>query len=281
MRSVSKGSLRFVLPLLALSLLAITVPAQEASFSQKLYGNWHTYPLGNPFTDPVRHEFRHSNGTAGDEMVVSRTCAEGTHITVAKAVSPVEIKADTIRVLKSASDSEPLQGTAVCQISITPTTLGYSFSEDGEHLILTDPGGNPDYLELDRDTNTDDASVPQRLYGTWLLPPIEGKEMRVQVRWVFYTTAERQDRVRQIAICSQGNESLVSHVDSDISVSKDLIKIMQSASNQQQEGSFICKASILATTWRYAMSPSGVTLTLYAEGAKPLILTREKQAGLN
>ena len=281
MKSVRKAGLRFGLPLLALSLVALVVPAQEASFSQSLYGNWHTYPLGNPFTDPVRHEFRHNSSTGGDEMVVTRTCAEGTHITVARAVSPVEIKEDTILVLRSSSDSEPLQGAAVCQVNITAAMMSYSFSEDGEHLILTDPGGNPDYLELTRETKAEDTSVPQRLYGTWLLPPIDGKEMQVKVRWVFYTTAERQDRVRQIAICSKGNDSLVSHVDSDISVTKDQIKVLQSASNQQQEGSFICKASILATTWRYAMSSSGLTLTLYAEGAKALTLTREKQAGLN
>ena len=213
-------------------------------------------------------------------MVVTRTCATGTHIAVAKAVSPVEITEDTVRVLKSASGSEPIEDAAVCEISITAAMLSYSFSEDGEHLILTDPGGNPDYLELARDTKADD---------TWLYPSAltaHGCCHRLRARKCEYKSAgcskdgQRQDRVRQIAVCSR-DQSLVSHVDSDISVNKDLIKVTQSASNQQQEGSFICKASILATTWRYAISPSGLNLTLYAEGAKPLILTREKQPGLN
>jgi hypothetical protein len=110
---------------------------------------------------------------------------------------------------------------------------------------------------------------------------MKGKVMQVQVRWVFYTNAEHKDRVRQIAACSQGTETLVSHVDSDISTTKDQIKVMQSASDERQSGAFVCKASILATTWRYAVSPSGMTLTLFAEGAKPLTLTREKQPGLN
>jgi len=290
MRSVSTRCPRLVLSLVALLFVPIIAAAQDpassqkqdAIFSQKLYGVWYTHPAGNPYTDALRHEFRHNSTTGKDEMVVSHTCAAGARIVVAKAVSPIDVTEDAIRVLKSASDAVPLQGTADCEANIVLGQFSYSFSEDGEHLILTQPGGNPDYLDLVHETKADDSSVPQRLYGTWLLPPIDGKEMRVQVRWVFYSTAEHEGRVRQIAVCSKGNESLVSHVDSDISVSKDQIRVLQSASNQQQEGSFVCKASILPATWRYALSPSGVTLTLYVEGApKPLILTREHEPGLN
>src|SRR5579863_9848156 len=28
--------------------------------SEYLYGTWYSYPLGNPDTDPIRHEFRHN-----------------------------------------------------------------------------------------------------------------------------------------------------------------------------------------------------------------------------
>ncbi len=262
-------------------LLSVAAWSQNDGSSQKLYGNWYTYPLGNPKTDPIRHEFRHNIANGNDELVVTHACMDQSRVVTAKAVSPIEIAADTIRILKSASDSQPLQGTAVCEASLTAGVVGYSFSEDGEHLILTDPGGNPDYLDLARVTKASEIVVPQRLYGTWLLPPVDGKEMRVQVRWVFYATAERQDKVRQIAVCSKGNDSLVSHVDSEVSLSQDEIKVMQSASNAEHEASFVCQASLIAGTWRYTLSPDGLKLTLYVAGAKPMTLTREQELGLN
>jgi hypothetical protein len=278
---MKSGSLSFILVLAVASVLSVATAAQNLSYSQKLYGIWYTVPLGNPNTDPLRHEFRHNSMTGDDEMVVSRTCAAEGRTVVARAVSPIQVTEDSIRVLKIASETETIQGATECQASITSGVLGYSFSEDGEHLILTNPGGNPDYLELARDTKASEVSTPQRLYGTWLLPLVNGKEMRVQIRWVFYTTAEHQDKVRQIAVCNRGNDSLVSHVDSEIAVSKDQIKVMQSGTSAQQQGNFVCKASLVAGTWRYTLAPSGVTLTLYAEGAKPLTLTREQEPGLN
>jgi len=268
-------------PCLLLFLFSLAAWPQGAAAPQKLYGNWYTYPLGNPNTDPVRREFRHNIASGNDELVVTRSCTDQSRVVTAKAVSPIEISAETIRILKSASDTEPLQGTAVCEASITAGVLGYSFSEDGQHVILTDPGGNPDYLELARVTKESETAAPHRLYGTWLLPPVDGKEMRVQIRWVFYATAERQDKVRQIAVCTKGNDSLVSHVDSEIGLSPDEIKVMQSASNAAREGSFICQASLIAGSWRYTLSPSGLKLTLYPAGAKPMTLTREQEPGLN
>lgn len=283
MKSVTTGESRSVFPCLAafLFLLLAASSAQTPSAAQKIYGSWRTYPLGNPITDPVRHEFRHNNATGSDEMVISRVCTSEKRVVTAKAVSPIEVTEDAIRILKTASDSEPIQGASSCQANINAGNLGYSFSEDGEHLILTNPGGNPDILELMRDTKVSDEQVPRRVYGTWLLPPVEGKEMRVQIRWVFYTTAEHEDKVRQIAVCTKGNESLVSHVDSDINLTKDEIRVLQSASHQQQNGDFICKASLVTTAWRYSLSTNGLFLTLYAEGAKPLTLTRENNPGLN
>ncbi len=262
-------------------LIPAPASAQNSIFSQRLYGKWHTYPLGSATTDPVRHEFRHNSATGSDELVVMRACIAGTHTVVAKAVSPIQVTEDSIQILKDASDSQSLQGTALCQVSITASIMGYSFSEDGEHLLLTNPGGNPDFLDLQLDTNAVDNTASKRLYGTWVLPPVNGKEMRVQMRWVFYGTAERKDRVRQIAVCTKGNESLVSHVDSDVALTKDQIKVLQAASHEQVEGDFLCKASLAVGAWSYTLAPSGLTLTLHAEGAKPVTLTRENEAGLN
>jgi hypothetical protein len=280
MPSASKGSRPFV-SLCVTFILAGSLWAQDATFAQKLYGKWHTYPVGNPTTDPVKHEFRHNSATGADELLVTRTCIAGTHTVVAKAASPIEVTEDSIQVLKNAADSEALQGTAVCQVTITACIMSYSFSEDGEHLLLTNPGGNPDFVDLEPDTNTKDDPISKRLYGTWLLPAVNGKEMRVQTRWVFYATAERTDKIRQIAVCTKGNDSLVSHVDSDVAFTKDQIKVLQAASHEQVAGDFLCKASLAVGTWNYTLAPSGLTLTLHAEGAKPVTLTRENEAGLN
>jgi hypothetical protein len=252
-----------------------------SSMPAAIYGKWYTYPAGNPNTDPIRHEFRH-DASGGDEMIVTRACPVEAHVVTAKVASPIEVSADQIRVLKSALDSQPLQGTAVCEVSITAAAFSYSFSEDGQHLILTNPGGNPDYLELARDTEASETPVQQRLYGTWVVPPLNGKDMRVQVRWVFYRTAERQDKVRQIAVCTRGTESVVADVDASMTVTKDHITITESASHDERQGDVTCTASLGAGTWRYTLAPNGVTLTLLGSaGGKPMTLTREDQPGLN
>jgi len=265
----------------AMFLLSAPGWTQSATSSPGIYGTWYTYPPGNPNTDAIHHEFRHDSATNQDEMVVIRVCTAESRVVTAKAVSPIEVSEDTIRVLKSASASEPIEGTTVCQASITAGTFAYSFSEEDDHLILTNPGGNPDYMELTRTAPESGAAAQRRLYGTWLLPPVDGKEMRVQIRWVLYTTAEHQDKIRQIAVCSKGNDSLVSHVDSEITLTKDNIKVLHSASHEQKEGTFSCLASITAFTWHYTLAPNGATLTLSAAGAKPMTLTREEQPGLN
>jgi hypothetical protein len=253
---------------------------QETTYSQKLYGNWYTYPRGNPNTDPVLRQFRHDKAASRDEIVVIRQCPLESRVVVAKAVSPIEVSEDTIRILRNDSDIQPTQGTSVCEASVSAGVYSYSFSED-DHLVLTNPGGNPDFLELAREDKTGGPAVPQKLYGTWLLPPFEGKTMRMQVRWVFYTTAERQDRLRQITVCNQGNDSLVAHIDTDINIGDDSLKVLQSASHQEQQGAFSCEARIEAATWRYSVAPGGMSVTLSGNGAKSIILTREPQSGLN
>jgi len=263
------------------SIVPVAILAQEATFSQKLYGSWYTYPAGNPNTDPVRHEFRHNSATGNDELVVSRACPDDYRAVTATAVAPIQVSEDTIRVLKSASAVQPLQGTSVCQASVQAGTLSYSFSEDGNRLTITNPGGNPDILELARQDVASKADSPQDLYGTWVLPPLNTKEMQVQTRFVFYSTAERHEKLRQIAVCSKGNDSVVSQVDSEISIGKDQITILETASHDQLYGSFACTSSIAAGTWRYSMGPGGVTMTVSIDGSKPIKLTREAAADLN
>src|ERR1700756_3383522 len=50
-----------------------------------LYGTWYSYPLGNPDTDPIRHEFRHNQATNKDEVVVMRICQGSYRAVIAKA----------------------------------------------------------------------------------------------------------------------------------------------------------------------------------------------------
>ena len=293
-----KGSQLRLLALASAALLLVSVSWAQDSTGQKvqdnpqtqdavpvppaIYGKWYTYPAGNPNTDPVRHEFRHDAATGADEMIVTRACPVEAHVVTARVASPVEISQDQIRVLKSSSDSQPLEGTAVCEVSVTASAFSYSFSEDGQHLILTNPGGSPDYLELARDTGAGETPVSQRLYGTWVVPPLNGKDTRIQVRWVFYKTAERQDKVRQIAVCTRGTDSVVADVDASITVTKDRITFPESVSHDERQGDVTCTASLGAGTWRYTLAPNGVTMTLSeGTGGKPITLTREDEPGLN
>lgn len=262
-------------------LLALAVFGQGAASPQKLLGNWYPYQLGNPNTDGLRYEFRHDAATSADEMIVTRACPGDQRTITAKAVAPVEILEDTIRVLKHASGVEPAEAGGVCQVSIEPGILSYTASEDGTHITITNPGGSPDLIELSRQDPNNEPSSPQTLYGTWLLPPLNNKEMEVQTRFVFYTTAERQEKVRQISICTKGNETVVAHVDSNVTIAKDRITFMESVSHQQPATTFICTASISAGTWRYTLAPGGVAMTVSAEGGKPIKLTREAATGLN
>lgn len=264
-----------------LFLLPLAAFGQTGASSPKLLGNWYPYQLGNPNTDGLRYEFRHDAVAGTDEMIVSRACPGDRRTITAKAVAPVEISEDTIRVLKQASGVEQGQGGAVCQVSIEPGTLSYTVSEDGSSITITNPGGSPDLLELSRQDPANEPASPQSLYGTWLLPPLNNKEMEVQTRFVFYATAEHQDKVRQISLCTKGNETVVSHVDSNVTIGKDRITFTESVSHQQPATNFICTASISAGTWRYTLAPGGVAMTLSAEGSKPIKLTREAATGLN
>jgi len=253
------------------------VVAQTPPLAQQFYGTWYTYPLGNPNTDPVRHEFRHNPTTGKDEMIVTRLCVGDYRSVTARAVSPIEISENTIRVLKSASDSQEAEGNSVCWANIEAGVWSYTTSEEGNRITITNPGGNPDILELARQDAASEATLPANLLGSWLLPPFDQKDTRIQIRFVFYNSEDsNKGNLRQIMSCSKGGDSLIAQVDSAISVSKDQITIQDSASHEEHDGAFTCKATLTAEILHYVLSPSGEIMTLSKPGEKPLTLTRER-----
>jgi hypothetical protein len=273
-----KGRFCFIVGLVLLAwLLTQAAAAQSANYSQQFYGIWYTYPLGNPNTDPIRHEFRHNAGTGKDEMLVTRICPGDYRSVTAKAVSPIQISEDTIQVLKSASDTREGEGSTVCRASIEAGTWSYSFTEDGARMTITNPGGNPDILVLARQDAVTESLLQSRVYGTWLLPAEDARGIRVETRLVFYRgTDPKQGSLRQIVSCSSGDDSLLSQADSTISVDKDQITVLESASHQESDGPFVCTATITAATLHYSISPDGTIMTLSKPGQKPLVLTRER-----
>ena len=266
-----------------ISALAVVAAAQDTSPSpapppaQQFYGVWYSFPLGNPKTDPVRHEFRHNGTTGSDEMVVSRLCPGDYRSVTAKAVTPIEITEDTVRVLKSVSDTREGEGRSLCLASIEAGVWSYSVSDDSGRITMTNPGGNPDLLVLARQGTDTDPMLLSRLYGRWRLNLDEGKNASVAIRWVFFNSADgKHSNVRQIMSCSRDNESLLSQVDSAITITKDEITILDSDTHEERDGTLVCRATISPGTLHYAISLDGATMTLSKAGQKPLVLTRER-----
>lgn len=256
--------------------LAPAAGGQTAPSAKQFYGIWYPYPTGNPSTDSIRYEFRHNAATGKDEMTVTRTCPGEYRTTIAKAVSPIEISENTIQVLKSAYDSQVGEGDTVCRVSVAADLMSYTISESGTQITITDPGGNPDLLELVRQDVVPQTVVPAKLSGSWLWPPSEEKDTNIQVRFVLYNSADSNTgNLRQIMRCSKGNDSLLAQVDSAITVSNDQITILDSASREERNGTFTCKATLTAETLHYVLSPNGEIMTLSKPGEKPLVLTRE------
>ena len=270
----------FAVPLILTWVGVSAAGAQTEGQAQQLYGVWYSYPPGNPNTDAVRREFRHNSATGKDELIVTRLCPGDRQTVSAQAISPIEIAQDTIRILKSASKSEAAQGNSMCQVSIEAGNWSYTISEEGNRVTLTHPGGNPDILELARQGAESEAGLPANLYGTWLFPWRDENGMRIQVRFVFYSTAESaRGKLRKIATCSKGNSSLISAVDSDVSVSRDQITIPESTTHEERDGPLICRVTISAGTMRYAVAPNGATMTLSGAGGAPMKLIREGKPG--
>ena len=263
------------LALLAGSLVA-GAAAQQTSYSQPFYGSWYTYPLGNPNTDPIRHEFRHNATTGKDEMIVSRRCQGDYKAVTAKAVVPIEISESNIQVLKTATDTQDAVGHSVCRASVDAGTWSYSVSDDGSRITITNPGGNPDILELARQDPATESVMQSRVYGTWLVSTPDG-DTKVETRFVFYGTADPDmSTVREIVSCRKGRDSLLAQADSDAKIGKDQISVLESASHDERLGNFVCTAAITAADLHYEISPDGSILTLSKAGQKPLVLTRER-----
>lgn len=252
------------------------------ALSQLLYGTWYTYPPGNPDTDAIRHEFRHNPSDHKDELIVTHMCPGDYRGVIARVVSPVEISPSTIRVLKSSSDVEHGELNSECRVNIESGLWSYVLSEDNSRLTITNPGGSPDIMELARQDANVTTALPSNVYGTWLLPPQDDGNTKVQIKLVFYGSADpTKGKVRQIATCIKGNDTLVSQADSDIRVSPDHIKILGAASHVQRDGPFTCKVTITPGDLRYVISPTGTTMKLSGAAGPSLTLTRESQVGLN
>ena len=245
--------------------------------AQQFYGVWYNFPLGNPKTDPLRHEFRH-NATAGrDEMVVSRLCPGDYRSVTAKAVAPIEITEDSVRVLKSVSDTREGEGRSLCRATIEEGVWSYSVSDDGDRITMTNPGGNPDMLVLARQGTDTDPMLLSRVYGTWRMNVDEEKNASVVIRWVFFNGADgKHSNLRQIMSCSRGSDSLLSQVDSAITITKDEITILDSDTHEERDGSLVCRATISPGTLHYAISLDGATMTLSKAGQRARVLTRER-----
>jgi hypothetical protein len=254
----------------------------EAQAVQYVYGTWYVYPRGNPTTDPVRYQFRHNTSPAKDELIVTRMCQGSYRAVIARAVSPVKIAQSTIRVLKPATDTQKGELNSECKAGVEPGLWSYTISADHDRLTVTNPGGTPDIMELARQDAASGTALPSNLYGTWLLPMQTERDTQVQIKLIFYASADpTKGKVRQIATCSKGNDTLISQADSDIRVNGDELRIMAAASHVQRDGPFVCKVTITPGTLHYELSPTGDIMTLTSAGGGSLRVTRQSAASLN
>lgn len=261
-----------------LTLLGSALLAQTPGFAQLLYGMWYTYPLGNPNTDSVRHEFRHNSATGRDEMIVTRLCPGDYRAVIARAVSPIEVTETTIRVLKTVIDKEKGEHDSICLADVQAGVYTYIISPDKDRVSLANPGGMPDMIELARQDAASESLLPSNLYGTWLAPLQQNQNVKIQVRLVFYSSGDsKRGKVRQIMVCSKGNDTLVAQVDANITVAKDQITILDSETNEKDDGPFTCTATITSGTLHYVVAPNGATITLNKPGERAVVLTRERQ----
>jgi hypothetical protein len=258
------------------TLLTFPLSAQTPHSGQSLYGTWYVYPRGNPNTDPLRHQFRHNASTGKDEMIVTRLCPGDYRAVIARVVVPVEISTTSIKIPKSESDTEKVDLNSVCQVGVVAGTMSYTMADTGDQVSITYPGGTPDTFQLVRQDAASEAILPASLYGTWSFPLMMDNGAAVQIKLVFYNSGD-SDRgmVRQIATCSKANTKLLSQVDSPIRIVKDQISILKTASHEQQDGPFSCKATITAGTLRFSVSSNGATMSLTKGGERPLVLTRD------
>jgi hypothetical protein len=273
-----KAGIFLVVCCFAQGLISIAaVGGQTISFAQRLYGTWYTYPLGNPTTDSVRHEFRNNPETGNDEIIVTHIC-EGEDIAViGKVTAPIEVSEKTIKILQSASRSEKKTDGSDCQVSIDAAVWGYVIASNGDRISITDPGGVPGSFQLARQDVAGQEVLPANVYGTWLLPSHEEHGITVQIKLIFYESASKnRGKIRQISTCSKANDTVLSQADSTFKIVKDQIAILQAASHQQNSGPISCVATISPGTLHYVISPEGGTMVLSKPNAPPITLTRER-----
>ena len=112
-------------------------------------------------------------------------------------------------------------------------------------------------MDLARQDVVNASLLPTNFYGSWLLPPFDEKDTRIQIRLVFYNNADNnKSNVRQVISCSKGDNSLICRGGIGRStVGKDQITILDSASHEERDGSFVCKATLAAETMHYGLSP--------------------------
>jgi hypothetical protein len=249
---------------------------QTATVSQRLYGTWYTYPLGNPATDSIRHEFRHNSETGKDEISVSHICEGEDLAVIARATAPIDVSENTIKILQSASRSEKEANGSECQVSIDSATWSYVISSNGDRISIKNPGGVPDHFQLARQDVAIQAVLPPSVYGSWLLPILKENGATLRVELFFYESASKdRGKIRQISTCSKGNDSVVAQADSTFKITQDQITILQ-ADSHEQSGLFSCSATIVPATLHYEISPDGGTMVLSPPGATSLVLTRER-----
>lgn len=277
MKGCCAGILLLLVCSVSSSICPPAVVAQTVSVAQRLYGTWYTFPLGNPATDSIRHEFRNNSETGTDEMIVSHICQGDYLAVITKIAVPIEVSEKTIRILKAASRSQKQPDGSECQASVEAGVWDYVISPKGDRISITDPGGNPVRFQLARQDVVTEEVPPPSLYGSWLLPTHVEHGNMVGVKLIFYESADPdQGNIREISTCSQANESLVSQANSKFKITNDQIEILQAASHLERNGPISCEATISPGSLHYVVSPDGGTMTLSKPGGPPLILTRER-----
>jgi hypothetical protein len=254
-----------------------TALAQTPSFAQRLYGMWYTYPLGNPATDSIRHEFRNNSETGANELVVSTICPGDYLAVISKVTSPIEVSEKTIKVLKSFSHSEKKPDGSECLASIEAGVWNYVISSKGDRISITKPHGSPGSFQLARQDVVPEEIEPPNIFGSWLMPAHLEHGNMVQIKLIFYESADPdQGNIREISSCSKENDSLVAQANSKFKITKDQITILEAASRLERNGPISCEATITPGTLSYVMSADGGSLILSKPDAPPIVLTRER-----
>ncbi len=114
------------------------------------------------------------------------------------------------------------------------------------------------------------ASFAQRFYGTWYnYPPSSGT--KDSIRHEFRHNSETgKDEIIVSRICEGDDVAVIARATAPIEVSKNTIKILQTASRSEKEADgTLCRASIDAATWSYVFSSKGDRISITNPGGTP------------